>query len=1024
MNAGSQVKPRSRPLWRILGCSALLFFAAGALAQTPPQGSDLRGPADDTKNLRSEYDKLCQKMIRLAEKLRSTHPYYADKLEQAVQLGEKSLVREDIDRLVGLLEQGQKGLSLDKARKVDESIVELINFLEDRQDARDIEKKLKELRDSIQQLKSIQDEQRKNLKETKDLNTAQNEAAARMKEELKDLLENQKELRDETGADALSKLLSEVDAASQELDGLQKEQQSLRDETHAAARTAGKDAMDIGAAIDKLKSIAERQQQAHRALRENNMANQDLADTAARLDKLIEEQADLAKDTGEAASGPEGRLAEGLARRQAAALKEAEELAKRLSSMADSAGEKSPLAEADKAANEAAGEMDQAVSDFEDQSLGSANRAQERALDKLKKAREAVQAAAKELDRSSPALSADMAAQQEKLAGEAQEAAKSLERSAESAEGGNAAQAFKESGKSAQNAAGRMSEAAKSLSNGRQDDAQQRQESAMTALEDAIAGLERLRNQLFQKNQPELDRTAAKQQEVSDKTAKLGDKLRSMSAAPAAKSDPAASSSISRAASQTRQGERKMADARKQLGGANPQDAAKDQNSALDSLKAAKEELSRLRDKLAKAVENKEDLKGLKDKQKKLEEQAKALADKLAQSAKDAAEKGAGSESEGMQNAGSKSSSAAGEMAKAGGKMDQGDRQQAQQNQQQAEAELEKAIAELEKLAKRDPTQEEKYALERLARKQEEIEKKTRELKEQMEQMEKQKKAAESVGNAAEKMKSASSNMSGGQPNPQQAEQDEEEALKDLEEAMEDLAAAEREYNSLMQEQVLYQIENDLSKILGEQKKITEATVEADFEVKKLGGELSREMRIALNKLADGQGALAEGCDKLAKQLEEANASVFPWVLGTIADDMRLVQELLGEKYNRTDDYTQGVQRDIERKLKELIDALKRERQKRRKEQQDPGNPGGGGGGGGPLVPPIAELKMLRQMQLNLKRKTEEFVKANLKNPEAAKGLDPVQQMILRRLAAEQENLADKTRNFAESMRKMVQEGR
>ena len=53
-------------------------------------------------------------------------------------------------------------------------------------------------------------------------------------------------------------------------------------------------------------------------------------------------------------------------------------------------------------------------------------------------------------------------------------------------------------------------------------------------------------------------------------------------------------------------------------------------------------------------------------------------------------------------------------------------------------------------------------------------------------------------------------------------------------------------------------------------------------------------------------------------------------------------------------------------------DALKEEAQKKKKKEEESGGGGGGGGGGGPekLIPPMAELKMLRSMQTEILQST------------------------------------------------------
>jgi hypothetical protein len=66
---------------------------------------------------------------------------------------------------------------------------------------------------------------------------------------------------------------------------------------------------------------------------------------------------------------------------------------------------------------------------------------------------------------------------------------------------------------------------------------------------------------------------------------------------------------------------------------------------------------------------------------------------------------------------------------------------------------------------------------------------------------------------------------------------------------------------------------------------------------------------------------------------------------------------------------TQAVQTEIEKNLGAMIDSIKESLLDRR-EKKKSGGGGGGGGGKQPLVPPIAELKMLRMMQLQINSRT------------------------------------------------------
>jgi hypothetical protein len=102
--------------------------------------------------------------------------------------------------------------------------------------------------------------------------------------------------------------------------------------------------------------------------------------------------------------------------------------------------------------------------------------------------------------------------------------------------------------------------------------------------------------------------------------------------------------------------------------------------------------------------------------------------------------------------------------------------------------------------------------------------------------------------------------------------------------------------------------------------------------------------------------------------------------------------------------YTQQVQKEIEKTLEELIEALQRA-------QQQGG--GGGGGGGGqqqnpPLVPNSAELKLLKAAQLRVNRRTQSFDE----NRPAV--LEPALKREIDNIAKRQQGVADMTQEMIE----------
>ncbi|HUV39019.1 MAG TPA: hypothetical protein VMY39_05365, partial [Planctomycetota bacterium] len=92
--------------------------------------------------------------------------------------------------------------------------------------------------------------------------------------------------------------------------------------------------------------------------------------------------------------------------------------------------------------------------------------------------------------------------------------------------------------------------------------------------------------------------------------------------------------------------------------------------------------------------------------------------------------------------------------------------------------------------------------------------------------------------------------------------------------------------------------------------------------------------------------------------------------VGEVASDTNALVARISRK--DTGLVTQKMQDTVVRTLKDLIDALQRERRQRQQQQQQGGG-GGGGGGAQRIVPPLAELKMIRTMHKRVSDETGDF---------------------------------------------------
>ena len=176
------------------------------------------------------------------------------------------------------------------------------------------------------------------------------------------------------------------------------------------------------------------------------------------------------------------------------------------------------------------------------------------------------------------------------------------------------------------------------------------------------------------------------------------------------------------------------------------------------------------------------------------------------------------------------------------------------------------------------------------------------------------------------------------------------------------------------------------------------------------GKAMTRAEQLAFRAFAERQRALRATIDELQHILAEKQCDVFAFALGRVADDM-------GELADRTADgkIDRPLQDAVQRRLKELVEAL-REKQKELKDLRD--NPPGGGDGGNNggksdprKVPTAAELELVRKMQVDLYERTK-AADAGMKD------LTEAETALLRRLSDEQGKLAELMKGLIDRMQK------
>jgi hypothetical protein len=394
-----------------------------------------------------------------------------------------------------------------------------------------------------------------------------------------------------------------------------------------------------------------------------------------------------------------------------------------------------------------------------------------------------------------------------------------------------------------------------------------------------------------------------------------------------------------------------MGYAAKSLSNSKPDAAAPSQNRAMERLKAVEKKLSEAMDKKTAGKPSNE----LSKQQGKLAAQTKSLNDELDSIADKA---GMNLKKTGDLN------KAAKYMRKAEDKLSSQDSKPAVKQQNLALKELKNTLGDAKKLHK---LAAEKAKSQVPPTPQKEIADETKKLAEQMKNTASKKpmagapsvsRASKSASSAAEKL---SNSKCGG------ANSDQEKTLKELKEAISKLDDEIAELERLSKMEKLASIEEQLEKVLTDQKECTKKTLRVYTLRIKSRPHYDRQGIQAILEISKKEDSLSKDVGAIRKLLvKEGTTVVFPEVLDDIISDLKDVSVRLEAK--DPGELTRATQKEIETTIQELLDSVRKELSK------GPGRAKSGGGGGGqcksPLVPPIAELRMLRLKMLRVNRKT------------------------------------------------------
>lgn len=234
------------------------------------------------------------------------------------------------------------------------------------------------------------------------------------------------------------------------------------------------------------------------------------------------------------------------------------------------------------------------------------------------------------------------------------------------------------------------------------------------------------------------------------------------------------------------------------------------------------------------------------------------------------------------------------------------------------------------------------------------------------------------------------------------ATDEQEKALRELQQAKADLEKILRQLREEELERTLAMLEVRFRKILQLQREVYDGTVRLD---KTPAKERTHDHEIESARLSSKETVIVAETDKALLLLREDGTSVaFPEAASEMRQDMQQITERLAE--TKVGKVTQALEQDVITALEEMLDALK-QAQKKLEDKKQRGRSSSGQDDSA-LVDALAELRMIRSMQMRVNTRTDQY--SRLIDGEQADKADLVE--ALRRLAERQERIYQITREL------------
>lgn len=311
----------------------------------------------------------------------------------------------------------------------------------------------------------------------------------------------------------------------------------------------------------------------------------------------------------------------------------------------------------------------------------------------------------------------------------------------------------------------------------------------------------------------------------------------------------------------------------------------------------------------------------------------------------------------------------------------------------------------MQEAAEIEDEQERRRQLERLTRQQRELQQEAERFARRLQRLQADQ-AGRSTARAGSSMGQAG--QQGEQGDAGGAAEGAERAQRDLEEAQQQLAERRRQAEIDLAMEQLAKIQDSLVALRDSQQGVLDETIRLE-DLLEEQGRLTRGQSLSVRDLSQQQARLRDEASALSEKLSAAE--VFALALTTAAREMGRAAELLDARELGTT--TRRAEEYALRRLNQLIEALEPEDAEANEGggDQDGGGDGGGGDGGGDGIGDIAQLKMIKLMQVDIHERTRDLEEAYGRQREE---LTDDQQHEYALLSEEQGQLADLIRNLSQ----------